>query len=109
MGTCVSSYCHRLCVLWAGARGHMCSLTLSYVCYSTRAPARASVLLNAKKGELPVCNASYKGDLHELQSLAHQGPGRRLNVGEKDAVCSGGGGWGSGGVGVEGVARWGWG
>ena len=50
---------------------------------STRAPARASVLLNSKKGELPVCNAAYKGDLHELQSLAHQGPGRKLNVAEK--------------------------
>ena len=54
-------------------------------CCSTRAPARASVLLNSKKGELPVCNAAYKGDLHELQSLAHQGPGRKLHVGEKDA------------------------
>lgn len=30
-------------------------------CCSTRAPARASVLLNAGKGELPVCNAAYKG------------------------------------------------
>ena len=115
-------------------------------CCSTRAPARASVLLNAGKGELPVCNAAYKGgefsaglgggcgvqgsgargsgglanlvctlmalraavqqalsesllfpfypsppwpttlpDLHELQALAHQGPGRKLNVKEKDA------------------------
>lgn len=54
-------------------------------CCSTRAPARASVLLNSKKGELPVCNAAYKGDLHELQALASQGPGRKLNAGEKDA------------------------
>ncbi|KAJ1478123.1 hypothetical protein T484DRAFT_1818640 [Baffinella frigidus] len=53
-------------------------------CCSTRAPPRASMLLT-KKGELPVCNAAYKGDLHELQSLAHLGPGRKLNVGEKDA------------------------
>ncbi len=39
-------------------------------CCSTRAPPRASVLLT-KKGELPVCNASYKGDIHELQVPAH--------------------------------------
>jgi hypothetical protein len=39
-------------------------------CCSTRAPPRASVLLT-KKGELPVCNASYKGDIHELQVQHH--------------------------------------
>ncbi len=54
-------------------------------CCSTRAPARASVLLNSKQGELPVCNAAYKEDLHELQALASKGPGRKLNAGEKDA------------------------
>jgi ankyrin repeat protein len=54
---------------------------------STRAPVKASVLLNSKKGELPVCNAAYKGDLHELKALAHQGPGRKLNVGEKGHPC----------------------
>ena len=36
-------------------------------CCSTRAPPRASMLLT-KKGELPVCNAAYKGDIHELQA-----------------------------------------
>jgi len=28
-------------------------------------------MLLTKKGELPVCNAAYKGDLHELQARFH--------------------------------------
>ena len=32
-------------------------------------------MLLTKKGELPVCNAAYRGDLKELQGLAHQVPG----------------------------------
>lgn len=69
---------------------------LSYVtaplaaCCSTRAPPRASVLLT-KKGELPVCNASYKGDLHELQAPSrppHPPPPKASSTLRASFACS---------------------